>query len=75
VIGTMGEHSHTWTSLQPAGSIDVNSGLGGLYATWFSHGAYLNGGIYGGAANYTLVAPDCRAWPPGRPQDRNGAPS
>jgi outer membrane autotransporter protein len=26
--------------------------LGGLYATWFSHGAYLNGGIYGGGANY-----------------------
>ena len=27
----MGEYSHTWTSLQPGGSIDVNSGRGGVY--------------------------------------------
>jgi outer membrane autotransporter protein len=27
-IGAMGEYSHTWTNLTPAGSIDVDSGLG-----------------------------------------------
>ena len=51
-IGIMGEYSHTWTSLQPSGNIDVNSGRGGLYATWFNHGFYLNGAIYGGYNNY-----------------------
>ena len=52
-IGAMGEYSHTWTSLEPSGSIDVNSGRGGLYATWYSHGIYLNGAIYGGHNNYS----------------------
>jgi outer membrane autotransporter protein len=51
-IGVMGDYSHTWTSLNPTGDIDVNSGRGGLYATWFSHGIYLNGVIYGGHNNY-----------------------
>ena len=51
-IGVMGEYSHTWTSLQPSGNIDVNSGRGGLYATWFNHGIYLNGAIYGGHNSY-----------------------
>jgi outer membrane autotransporter protein len=52
VIGVVGEYSHTWTSLQPSGSIDVNSGRGGLYATWANHGFYLNAAIYGGYNNY-----------------------
>jgi autotransporter-associated beta strand protein len=51
-IGVMGDYSHTWTSLQPSGHIDVDSGRGGLYATWYSHGFYLNGAIYGGHNNY-----------------------
>ena len=51
-IGAMGEYSHTWTSLQPGGHVDVDSGRGGLYATWFKHGFYLNGAIYGGYNTY-----------------------
>ena len=51
-IGAMGEYSHTWTSLNPSGHIDVDSGRGGLYATWYHHGIYLNGAIYGGHNNY-----------------------
>ena len=47
-IGVMGDYSHTWTALQPGGHIDVDSGRGGLYATWCNHGLYLNGAIYGG---------------------------
>jgi outer membrane autotransporter protein len=46
------KYSHTWTALQPSGSLDVNSGRGGLYATWSQHGFYLNGAIYGGYNNY-----------------------
>ena len=51
-IGVMAEYSHTWTSLQPSGNIDVNSGRGGLYATWYHHGIYLNAAIYGGYNSY-----------------------
>jgi fibronectin-binding autotransporter adhesin len=51
-IGVMGEYSHTWTSLQPSGNIDVSSGRGGVYATWYNHGFYLNGAIYVGHNNY-----------------------
>jgi outer membrane autotransporter protein len=51
-VGVMGEYAHTWTSLHPNGHIDVDSGRGGVYATWFSHGIYVNGAIYGGHNNY-----------------------
>ena len=52
-IGVMGEYAHTWTSLQPSGNIDVDSGRGGVYATWFHRGIYLNGAIYGGHNVYS----------------------
>ena len=51
-IGAMGEYSHTWTSLNPSGHVDVDSGRGGLYATWFKHGIYLNAAAYGGYNTY-----------------------
>jgi outer membrane autotransporter protein len=51
-IGAMGDYSHTWTSLSPSGHIDVDSGRGGLYATWYQHGLYFNAAIYGGHNNY-----------------------
>jgi outer membrane autotransporter protein len=56
-IGAMGEYSHTWTNLNPGGHIDVDSGRGGLYATWFNHGLYLNAAIYGGHNNYDSGRP------------------
>ena len=51
-IGVMGEYSHTWTSLQPSGNIDVNGGRGGVYGTWYNHGFYLDAAVYGGHNNY-----------------------
>jgi outer membrane autotransporter protein len=51
-IGVMGDYSHTWTSLQPSGHIDVDSGRGGLYATWYNHGLYFNAAAYGGHNTY-----------------------
>jgi outer membrane autotransporter protein len=51
-IGVMGDYSHTWTSLQNGGNIDVNSGRGGLYATWYNHGIYLDAAIYAGHNSY-----------------------
>jgi outer membrane autotransporter protein len=50
-FGVMGNYSHTWTNLRP-GSIDVDTARGGLYATYFANGFYLNGGIYGGYNSY-----------------------
>jgi outer membrane autotransporter protein len=52
-VGAMGEYAHTWTSLKPSGDIDVDSGRGGVYATWFNHGIYLNAAIYGGHNSYS----------------------
>ena len=51
-IGVMGDYAHTWTSLNPSGHIDVDTGRGGVYATWFNHGLYLNAAIYGGHNSY-----------------------
>jgi outer membrane autotransporter protein len=56
-VGAMGEYAHTWTSLKPSGDIDVDSGRGGAYATWFNHGIYLNGAIYGGHNVYSSSRP------------------
>ncbi|MGA8660061.1 MAG: autotransporter domain-containing protein [Chthoniobacterales bacterium] len=51
-IGLFGSYAHTWTHLQPAGDVDVNTGRGGLYATYFDRGFYVNGGVYGGYNSY-----------------------
>jgi outer membrane autotransporter protein len=50
-LGLTGSYAHTWSDLRP-GSIDVDSGRGGLYATYFNRCFYLNGGIYGGYNSY-----------------------
>jgi outer membrane autotransporter protein len=44
-IGLFGTYAHTWTNLNP-GSIDVNTGRGGLYVTYWNQGFY-----------YTSMAP------------------
>jgi outer membrane autotransporter protein len=51
-IGAMGEYSHTWTTLDPSGHIDVDSGRGGLYATLFSNG--MTDSLAEGTTNQTL---------------------
>jgi len=50
-VGIFGTYAHTWTSLSP-GDVDVNTGRGGVYATYWNHGFYVNGGIYGGYNSY-----------------------
>jgi outer membrane autotransporter protein len=52
VVGLMGGYSHSWTDLTPSGSIDVDSGWGGIYTGYFGHGFYANGAVYGG--HYTF---------------------
>ena len=51
-VGLMGGYAHTGASLQPSGDIDVNTGRGGLYATYFDHGFYFNTAAYGGHNSY-----------------------
>ena len=51
-IGLTGSYAYTSTNLQPSGDIDVNTGRGGLYATYFDRGFYLNGAAYGGHNSY-----------------------
>jgi outer membrane autotransporter protein len=50
-VGIFGTYAHTWTSLSP-GDVDVNTGRGGLYATYWNQGFYVNGGVYGGHNSY-----------------------
>jgi len=52
-VGLMGGYSHTATSLQPSGDIDLNSGRGGLYALYFDHAFYVNAAAYGGYNKYS----------------------
>jgi outer membrane autotransporter protein len=52
-VGILGGYSHTWTNLQPSGNIDVNSGRGGLYLTYFNKCFYLNAATYGGYNSYS----------------------
>ena len=52
-IGLVGEYFYSWTSLGSGGNLDVNSGCGGVYATYFNHGFYLNAAAYGGGSNYS----------------------
>jgi outer membrane autotransporter protein len=49
-VGVALGYAHIWTNLAGDGDIDVNSGRGGLYATYSQDGFYLNG-YAGGAYN------------------------
>jgi uncharacterized protein with beta-barrel porin domain len=51
-IGLFGGYAHSWTTLQPTGDIDVNTGRGGLYATSFNGGFYVNTAIWAGYNSY-----------------------
>lgn len=52
VLGVTGGYSHTDADLYNAGSLDVDGARGGLYATLFGDGAYLNAAVTGGYNSY-----------------------
>jgi hypothetical protein len=63
-------------NLQPSGDIDVNTGRGGLYFTYFSHGFYINGAAYGGHNTYnTSRQKACLEQPTAAPAEENLVPS
>ena len=51
-IGLTGGYAHTGVDLADNGSIDVNGGSGGFYATAFSGGLYLDTSVSGGGSDY-----------------------
>ena len=51
-IGLTGGYAHTGVNLPDGGSIDVDGGTGGLYATAFGGGFYLDTAVTGGASDY-----------------------
>jgi uncharacterized protein YhjY with autotransporter beta-barrel domain len=58
VLGAMGGYAHTWTDLKP-GSVDIDTGFGGLYFGLFNlKGFYLLGAAYGGGGSFDTSRPD-----------------
>jgi uncharacterized protein with beta-barrel porin domain len=51
VVGLMGGYAHTWTDLKP-GSVDVDTGWGGLYAGYFDQCLYVLGAAFGGGNTF-----------------------
>jgi YVTN family beta-propeller protein/autotransporter-associated beta strand protein len=51
-VGAAIGYAHTWTNLTGNGSIDVDSGRGGLYAAFSQGGFYLNGYLGGAYSSY-----------------------
>jgi uncharacterized protein with beta-barrel porin domain len=52
VAGVTAGYAHTWADLVNNGRITVDGGRGGLYATWFDQGCYINGAVNGGGNSY-----------------------
>ncbi len=50
VVGVAGGYTHTGSDLNDGGKVEVNSGRGALYGTWFNDGFYVNA-LAGGAYN------------------------
>jgi uncharacterized protein with beta-barrel porin domain len=51
-IGLTGGYAHTGVDLANSGSIDVDGGTGGFYATVFGAGFYLDTSVSGGVSDY-----------------------
>src|SRR5438132_682215 len=47
-VGISAGYAHTWADLVDNGRVTVDGGRGGLYATWFEGGHYINAAVSGG---------------------------
>jgi outer membrane autotransporter protein len=52
-VGLFGGYSHTWINFTPSGSSTANTGRGGLYATYFNQGWWVDVAGWGGGTNYS----------------------
>lgn len=54
LVGAFGGYSHDWINFNPSGSVDADTGLGGIYASyWSPTGWYVNAAAYGGGSSYS----------------------
>jgi len=52
VVGIQGGYTNTQSDLLRSGHLEVDGGRGGVYASWFGNGAYLNAAVGGGYNSY-----------------------
>src|SRR5271165_2433251 len=52
-VGLLGGYSHSWINLTPSGSATANTGRGGLYATYFNQGWWVDAAGWAGGTNYS----------------------
>ena len=52
-VGLFGGYSHSWINLTPSGSASANTGRGGLYATYFNQGWWVDAAGWAGGTNYS----------------------
>jgi fibronectin-binding autotransporter adhesin len=52
-VGLFGGYSHTWVNFTPSGSATANTGRGGLYATYFNQGWWVDVAGWAGGTNYS----------------------
>jgi outer membrane autotransporter protein len=52
-VGLFGGYSHSWINLTPSGSASANTGRGGLLATYFNQGWWVNAAGWAGGTNYS----------------------
>jgi outer membrane autotransporter protein len=52
-VGLFGSYSRSWINLSPSGRASANTGRGGLYATYFNQGWWVDAAGWGGGTNYS----------------------
>jgi uncharacterized protein YhjY with autotransporter beta-barrel domain len=52
-VGLFGGYSRSWINLTPSGSASANTGRGGLYATYFNQGWWVDAAGWAGGTNYS----------------------
>jgi Autotransporter beta-domain len=52
-VGLFGGYSRSWINLTPSGSATANTGRGGLYATYFNQGWWVDAAGWAGGTNYS----------------------
>ena len=52
-VGLFGGYSHNWVNFTPSGSADMNTGRGGVYATYFQQGWWINAAAWAGYNSFS----------------------
>lgn len=52
-VGLLGGYSHSWINFTPSGGAETDTGRGGLYATYFNRGWWVDAAVWGGGTDYS----------------------